>query len=82
MGQYAWAEDSTLTLRSHVGILSFLPCFLSSQLVISSSEHVCYLYLKGSGGQWRTPVDLGEREFQPASARGLLISKPVFQENI
>lgn len=42
MGQYAPAEDSTFTLQSHVGILSFMDCLLSSQLVISGSEHVCY----------------------------------------
>lgn len=39
MGQYAPAEDLTVTLQSHVGIISFMD-FLSSQFVILSSEHV------------------------------------------
>lgn len=49
---YAPAEDLTLILQTHAGILPFLPpsihsLFLSSQLVLSSSGHVCQLSLKG-----------------------------------
>lgn len=44
---YAPAEDLTLTLQIHAGILAFIAWFLSSQFVLSSSEHVCQLSLKG-----------------------------------
>lgn len=81
MGHSAPAEDLTLTLVIHAGILSFIAWFLSSQFVLSSSGHVCQLSLKGwlSGGQGEDSFWFRGQRISASICKGLLTNKIVNQ---